>query len=123
MTNPSYTDEQVLDQADWLVGARLLDKNVFSMPIDMGLRTSEKMLRSLLADRQRLQAEVEALRPDRDRLDYIALKGVAIRKAGNGRSNLFVWYQNFPIDGDGPLLNLRTAIDRATPNETKGAKS
>ena len=63
----SYTDEQVLDQATWLVGARLRDKTVFSMPIDMGLSTSEKMLRSLLADRTLLQAEVNVLRPNAER--------------------------------------------------------
>jgi len=66
----SYTDEQVLDQATWLVGARLRDKTVFSMPIDMGLSTSEKMLRSLLADRHRLQAVadnlVQAIRDDQE---------------------------------------------------------
>ena len=49
MTNPtSYTDEQVLARAQivW----------------DAGRGETSEMLRSLLADRQRLQAEVEALR-------------------------------------------------------------
>ena len=61
----SYTDEQVLD----LIGV-CREGPIQAAMNHMHIAT---ILRSLLADRTRLQAEVEALRADRDRLEWLML--------------------------------------------------
>lgn len=58
-TDERYTDEQVEAQIKWFRAA--------------GDWKLETMLSSILADRTRLQAEVEALRADRDRLEWLML--------------------------------------------------
>lgn len=93
MTNPtSYTDEQV--------------RSLFSDDV-------REMVESLLADRQRLRAEVEALRNGAARLasDWV-------RHATSGASRS-------PLVHDDCAEQLRDLLEetRATPNETKGAKS
>ena len=105
MTNPTYTDEQV----------RSIAKEAWERhSCFVG-----EMIDSLLADRQRLQAEVEALRPKAELLAWaeshpeIAMREITSwwRVAGSGfRENWF---------------NFSGAIEsaRATPNETKEAKS
>ncbi|GAA0696104.1 hypothetical protein ISN75_06635 [Dyella marensis] len=85
MTNPIYTDEQVLEHAAWQ-----------SVP-------TKAMILSLLADRQRLQAEV---------IDVISLmKECALYLECN--------------DPKAPPLKRvhHFLAARATPNETKEAKS
>ena len=101
MTNPtSYTDEQVL--------------SVIQTCDAMYLAEVSNMLRSLLADRQRLQAEVEA---HSSRLEWVS-------HAWGGKRNDYATHV-LRRGGDGDLSDICTFIDaaRATPNETKEAKS
>lgn len=120
MTNPSYTNEQVLEHAAWQ-----------SIP-------TKAMILYLLADRQRLQAEVEALRLD----GYVTPleDSVLLRNLVEEVEEMHPTVRN-------QLLQLAKRIDkgeqigvtrcrrcgekaevtvhsaRATPNETKEAKS
>lgn len=114
MTNPtSYTDEQVLKQIQW---CEWLKQD-----------TAAECIRSLFADRQRLQAEVETLRrdcgryfqlrdnpEDRDVLNTGMPWVVRVERI-NGVPTMNAIY--------GPELDFELDAARATPNETKEAKS
>lgn len=104
MTNPSYTDEQVLEHAAWQ-----------SIP-------TKAMILSLLANRQRLQAEVEGLRPDAERwccfvglIDPDRIGGYSVYHMIDPKTDELVY--------DGEILSKLIDAARATPNETKEAKS
>lgn len=99
MTNPtSYTEEQVRDALEW---GEL-------SPYDIS-----DVARYLFADRQRLQAEVEALRNGAKRL-----ASNWVRHSASGASHS-PWVHE---DCAEQLRDLLT-LTRATPNETKEAKS
>lgn len=113
MTNPTYTDEQVLKCAKTYEG--------YGEPV------CPVMLRSLLADRQRMQAMVDGLRKDRER--YFQLRDnpedrdvlntgmpwvVRVERI-NGVPTMNAIY--------GPELDYELDAARATPNETKETKS
>lgn len=109
MTNPtSYTGEQVREVLDemWASGP--------DFAIDC--------IRSLLADRQRLKAEVEALRADANRWRHFV--GLIDPDLIGG----FTLYQQVDLKTDQLIYDARDLIEkidaaRATPNETKEAKS
>jgi len=93
MTNPSYTDEQVLSFVRAYEGESVAT-----------------VLQYLLADRQRLQAEVEALR--RCAVKYLTWHDVINPIEGLERD-----LRDPDMCGDAALPSS------ATPNETKEAKS
>lgn len=97
MTNPSYTDERVRVLAENF--AKMYGENVRSV-ID-----------SLLTDRQRLQAEVEAYRADAERMEF------------NWDEFWNRISQSFGSKDVDEVYACYEAAARATPNETKEAKS
>ena len=93
MTNPSYTDEQVREHAAWQVGE------------------TRKMMLQLLADRTRLQAEVEALRG-------ACLAMIEWDEAETTHAVDF--YKRMDLCRDAfDKARSALALSRATPNETK----
>lgn len=116
MTNPSYTDEQV----------KHLVNLCSTGPTQAALRHLDvaEALEFLLADRQRLQAEVEALRQDAERYRWIRNEAdpdmdepyITRHVCGEWGKWRNTWETGSTAD---------ECIDaaRATPNETKEAKS
>lgn len=95
MTNPSYTDEQVLEHAAWQ-----------SIP-------TKAMILSLLAARQRMQAEVGAFRDIPKTIQRYDVDA-------DGGGPYMLHHGDYVLHSD--LVDaLNTA--RANPNETKEAKS
>lgn len=124
MTNPSYTDEQVLKCAKTYEG--------YGEPV------CPAMLRSLLADRQRLLAEVESLRgdlrgkADKAYCDYIRQmsRTECLGWEAKVRAGRFTEKELAAHTHAGELLGRHRALHEAaqalpsaTPNETKEAKS